>query len=253
MSSKVIKYLFGGAIALSFCVASGAFAAVTNVQSSTVASPIRSAALPSWCMDYTRNLGIGSRGNDVIALQRGLSYDGNAVSSTGYFGPLTAAAVKAFQEKHAVYVLAPLGLSRGTGYFGSSTRTMFMAWYCIPSTPTAAMTSTEGIAPVILGIAPTSSPVGGSVTITGTGFAATDTVVIDVSTMFAKSFDASSPDGRTIGFTVPGFQMPNCSPRTICPMFVIPILEGDHTLSVVANGLESNTMILFVQSGPVLN
>ena len=82
------------------------------------------AAIAPWCVDYTENLGIGSRGDDVLALQKELTLDGETVPATGYFGSITSAAVTAFQEKNAADVLTPLDLSRGTGYFGSSTRTM---------------------------------------------------------------------------------------------------------------------------------
>ncbi len=81
-------------------------------------------AIAPWCVDYTENLGIGSRGDDVLALQKELTLDGETVPATGYFGSMTSAAVTVFQEKNAADVLAPLGLSRGTGYFGSSTKAM---------------------------------------------------------------------------------------------------------------------------------
>ena len=47
-------------------------------------------------------------------------YNGNPVS--GYFGLVTREAVKAFQEKYANEILAPWGLTKGTGYVGPYTR-----------------------------------------------------------------------------------------------------------------------------------
>ena len=51
--------------------------------------------------------------------------DGNAGSpgnETDFFGPHTRAALIKFQEENSRYILAPLGLTRGTGFFGPFTR-----------------------------------------------------------------------------------------------------------------------------------
>ncbi len=55
--------------------------------------------------------------NDVSYLQCILG-----MSPTGYFGSITQATLKTFQENHAEAVLTPVGLTTGTGYLGSSTR-----------------------------------------------------------------------------------------------------------------------------------
>ncbi len=87
-------------------------------------------ALPA--VKFERDLTLGSTGADVKALQEFLNRDeatrvaesgpGSPGNETEYFGALTKAAVKKFQELHADEILAPVGLSHGTGYFGPSTR-----------------------------------------------------------------------------------------------------------------------------------
>lgn len=61
----------------------------------------------------------GDIGDRVRALQRVLAAQGAAIYPearvTGFFGPATRRAVIRFQERHADQVLAPFGLTRGTG------------------------------------------------------------------------------------------------------------------------------------------
>ncbi|OHB22753.1 MAG: hypothetical protein A2939_04055 [Parcubacteria group bacterium RIFCSPLOWO2_01_FULL_48_18] len=79
-------------------------------------------SLPSFTSDLT----VGSKGDAVSNLQTFLKNEGADVYPeglvTGYFGSLTKAAVMRYQDKYADAVLAPLGLSSGTGYFGAGTR-----------------------------------------------------------------------------------------------------------------------------------
>ena len=81
---------------------------------------------------WTRNLGQGDRGEDVMRLQQLLNSDpdtrvaasgpGSAGMETEYYGALTAAAVSKMQTAYRSEVLTPLGLQNPTGYFGNSTR-----------------------------------------------------------------------------------------------------------------------------------
>jgi hypothetical protein len=73
----------------------------------------------------SRNLRYGDKGEEVRLLQAWLAKDPKVYPEgliTGWFGPLTRAAVIRFQEKHAGKILAPLGLTKGTGFVGPRTR-----------------------------------------------------------------------------------------------------------------------------------
>lgn len=80
----------------------------------------------------TKNLSQGMTDAEVTILQNGLKLDPAVYPeglTTGYFGALTRAAVIRFQNKYASEVLAPAGLTAGTGFVGSLTRAKFNALY----------------------------------------------------------------------------------------------------------------------------
>lgn len=81
---------------------------------------------------FSRNLRRGMSGSDVRELQKFLNAHGFTVATQGagspgqestYFGTATLKAVTRFQEAHADQLLAPLGLTKGTGLFLEVTRT----------------------------------------------------------------------------------------------------------------------------------
>lgn len=77
-----------------------------------------------WCHTFNVNLKIGNTGSEVTALQTALSKEGLYNRGvTGTFDEYTASAVVAFQEKYVSEILTPLGLTHGTGFVGSATRT----------------------------------------------------------------------------------------------------------------------------------
>ena len=81
---------------------------------------------------FATNLKLGSTGTDVMNLQKLLNMNAaTQVSTSGagapgqessYFGAKTRAAVIKWQNLYASEVLAPVGLTSGTGFFGASSR-----------------------------------------------------------------------------------------------------------------------------------
>ncbi|MFA5934723.1 MAG: peptidoglycan-binding domain-containing protein [Candidatus Paceibacterota bacterium] len=80
---------------------------------------------------FTRDLYMDLFGGDVKELQKFLNKNGFIVSNSGfgsvgnetsYYGNKTADAVSKLQEANSSVILVPYGLTKGTGYFGKSTR-----------------------------------------------------------------------------------------------------------------------------------
>ncbi len=78
------------------------------------------------CVHFETNLSFGMRNEQVRCLQEFLAAQGAAVYPeglvTGNFLSATRQAVIRFQETYASEILAPLGLTSGTGYVGQLTR-----------------------------------------------------------------------------------------------------------------------------------
>ncbi len=74
--------------------------------------------------NFTQNLTVGAKGNEVTMLQQLLVSEGMlpADCTTGYFGGITLAGIKAFQDKYAQDILIPNGINVPTGYWGPSSR-----------------------------------------------------------------------------------------------------------------------------------
>lgn len=184
----------------------------------------------------SRNLRVGDVGEDVRVLQRFLNQNpltqvaqsgpGGPLQESIYFGSLTRAAVVRFQELYASEVLSPLGLSRGTGFVGSLTRQKI-------NTLSGAITETGSNSNLysknltISSLSPVSGVDGTVITITGTGFSATNTVLAG----FARLENIPSVDGKTLTFTVN-----SGIPEKYKP-YHLPLT---YTISVYTNGKQSN-------------
>ena len=79
---------------------------------------------------FTRSLKLGDTGDDVKKLQEFLNTNGFKLADSGpgspgnettFFGSLTRAGVIKFQNAYASDILTPVGLIKGTGFFGQST------------------------------------------------------------------------------------------------------------------------------------
>ncbi|MBP9760271.1 MAG: peptidoglycan-binding protein [Candidatus Pacebacteria bacterium] len=131
-------------IAMDVIPADKADEALAYVKKTAETTPAAPSLATAMSCSFTRNLTVGATGQDVMDLQKLLNAKGFTVSATGagspgmessYFGPATKAAVAKMQTAFASEILAPLGLTTGTGYFGASTRTKANALCAVEVTP----------------------------------------------------------------------------------------------------------------------
>lgn len=89
-------------------------------------SSASSAPSASACLDLTANLFPGTSGSSVSALQNFLVAQGDLASgsATGYFGPLTTAAIQKWQSAHGI-VSSGTSFTTGYGAAGPATRASF--------------------------------------------------------------------------------------------------------------------------------
>lgn len=163
-----------------------------------------SATLPVAVHGYVfpRDLSLGSQGEDVRQLQIELNKNpatqvsytgiGSPGQETTHFGPKTADAVARYQNLHAQKILTPLGLSRGTGYVGVSTRAQLSG---------GNQSVARAAAPTVTSISPTRGGAGTVVTVRGNGFTPTGN---KVSSVFEEFENVSSSDGTTLEIVIQG-------------------------------------------------
>jgi peptidoglycan hydrolase-like protein with peptidoglycan-binding domain len=118
--AALIRYQASNGIALS--QGAGTFGPRTTalVCAGTTTSPTPASPSPVSSSFFTRDLTLGSMGEDVAILQRTLIANDYVIpaGATAYFGPQTAQALAQFQEDH--------GVSPSLGFFGALTRAFFV-------------------------------------------------------------------------------------------------------------------------------
>lgn len=176
-------------------------------------------------VDFARTLSLGSRGEDVQELQKFLNIDiGTTVAASGagsignetdYFGPATKRAVIKFQEKYRNDILKPVGLSAGTGFFGSATRAKVIALKNTTGNNPLSVSSSAAVSKgevIVMFPSQYSGKVGTTITISGAGFTSTDNTIY-----FGEGYaveKASSWNGQSISFNIPAI------PKGNYPLFV---------------------------------
>jgi len=159
----------------------------------------------------SRDLKKGMKGDDVYELQVILNSDpdtrvansgnGSPGKETNNFGDKTRNAVKRLQEKYASEVLAPLGLTEGTGYVGGSTRVL-LARLSQELWGQRSTSETKPGAPRITATEPkVINEINEELKIIGTGFTPTGNNIIVSSESEDKFKDKKSDDGTTLKFT----------------------------------------------------
>ncbi len=140
--TNVQKLVWVSAVSL-FAAAGMVGASIAGAQATPVAAvPLLQA--PRLCFSFPHNLSMGQSNAEVVLLNYFLQQEGFPLANarSGEYDDLTAAAVKAFQEKYTADILVPAGLSAGNGRFGKLTRAKMNALYsCAPKSSVVSLIS----------------------------------------------------------------------------------------------------------------
>lgn len=130
-----------------------ALTSTSSIAIPTASTSTETALAPAF--HFARNLQLQDHGADVQQLQEFLNTHGALVAANGsgspggetdYFGSLTFQALIRFQDAHTAEILAPLGLSKGTGFLGAATRAYVNnATTTLPFSPTSNATTSPTV------------------------------------------------------------------------------------------------------------
>lgn len=204
-------------------------------------------------IDFSRTLYVGAHGEDVRELQRFLNIDTETVvaetgagshgNETNYFGNATKRALIKFQEKYRTEVLAPVGLTFGTGVLGEKTRHKINKLLKSTQSEITAKIKIEPELSIAKGevilMFPSqySGRPGTMIALSGAGFTATDNTIY-----FGNNYTvtkASSWNGQSITFKVPNI------PKGIYSL-VVKNARGDSnkgTFFIVTDGITPEPQI----------
>ncbi len=154
-------------------------ATLTFVAFVVYAPVVLAQAAPPCPFVWMQNLKVGSTGTDVLKLQQFLNASPDTIVSTTdagspgnettRYGKLTAKAVAKFQEKYAASILAPAGLTSGTGAAGAFTRAQLNALCSVAATSAAPSESGANVAAAAGASATTSTQEADTLTVSDPG------------------------------------------------------------------------------------
>jgi len=149
-------------------------------------------------------------------------------------------------------VVAIAAVSLGVFYFSKSTNAPITSVDSSGSSPTSTVPTDApaSSSPTSTVSAPTSTAtkitmtpsrgaVGTVIVISGSGFAATNTIEINGLTA-AGLKGVTSADGKILKFKMPSTLGPNCNPNQPCAQFLIEVTSGDYTVTVISGTKTQN-------------
>jgi peptidoglycan hydrolase-like protein with peptidoglycan-binding domain len=173
---------------------------------------------------FNRNLKVGDSGSDVLVLQKilnsnqatqiAVSGSGSPGNETAFFGLLTKNAVIKFQNLYANDILAPNGLTVGTGYVGATTRAKLTSLLntstsssSVSSVATTTITTTVVLpnAPLIKTLSGVKFSPGDMVTVTGLNFSSSSVLYLSQGSDQISTTSYKIISSSTLQFVVPQY------------------------------------------------